>query len=164
MLRGKRLGAIALAGLSVMLLVGCNKVTGGGGFITQGVGGGVPGDQCTLGFTAQPTDAAGDAKGQLQFVDHDMQGLTDQVSIHSALNITLGTDPLNPNLAGYVGLGTATVSIDGTDIGDNFSVATFAADGGKGNPDQVLIALYDSNGNFLYEWDGLVTNGNIVVH
>lgn len=56
--------------------------------IGSGVGGGVEYDRCTFGFTAQTTKD-GNAKGQIQFVDHT-QGIVLHCSITKAGSLSTG--------------------------------------------------------------------------
>jgi hypothetical protein len=151
-------GLAVAFGALVLAAAGCSKVTGGGGFSADGtIDPTTAGDACTFGFNAQPTDAAGDAKGQLQFVDHSFQGVG--LEIHAALNIT-APPPNPPAVAGYAGNGTASVTYGGASVPGNWSVAVVAIDN---NPDYVVIVLFQDDTPVL-AWSGPVTNGNITVH
>ena len=152
MFNKRRILGLALT-LFVVLLMGCNKVTGGGTFVSDDIFlGATLGDKCTFAFSAQQVGTSGAAKGKVQLIDHTLK-----INVHADLNLT--ADGGDPNVAGYVGDGTATVKVDGINIPGSFSVVAFAID----NPDYVVLLLL-LDGNFVASWSGAVSGGNITVH
>jgi len=157
------LGLALLAALLALLVAGCDKVTGGGQFISDGyVQSDFPtyGDPVSFGFTAQPTDAYGDAKGQVTFVDK-----TVGANMHASLQFT---DPGGGYpFVEYWGYGTLRANFTRGGINKiiNWDVYAAAYDGnGDGNPDYVIFAITDPSDGFTVAWSGEVINGNVVVH
>jgi hypothetical protein len=152
-----------LAALLALLVAGCNKVTGGGQFIADGnvfSDFDTTGDRVSFGLTAQPTDAYGDAKGQVTFVDK-----TVGANMHGSLQFTdpVGGDPF----AAYAGYGTLRANFTHGGINKivDWDVYVAAYDGnGDGNPDYVVFQITEPISGFTVGWSGEVINGNVVVH
>jgi len=167
------LGVALLAALLALLVAGCSKVTGGGQFVSAGIGEAsaeiayvlglftdvdTTGDKVSFGFTAQPTDAYGDAKGQVTLTDK-----TFGIAVSAALTFTFdGSGPV----ASYAGEGTAKANqMGGPGKLSQWDIFVFAYDGnGDGQPDYVEVLLVDPNSGFFLAWSGEVVHGNIVVH
>jgi len=156
---------LALAAVLLTLLAGCTKVTGGGQFIADGsFDPRTQGDKVTFAFTGQPTDAEGNAKGQLTFLDQTMG-----VTVHADLNLTdSGSDP---HEAGYLGEGTARIDVRGrgnkTSDGSIFVYVVNGHPGEPGEPDYpdyVVFFLFDDSFMPVVAWSGEVQNGNVTVH
>jgi hypothetical protein len=175
-----------LAALLALLVAGCNQVTGGGQFVSQGVGevsaeiiegilaninpdiyvDDTVGDKVSFGVTAQPTkggeqDGEPTAKGQLTLVDQ-----TQRINIHASLDFTVDTS--DPSEVVYIGNGSASGNAMGGPFKfSGWSVIVHAYDtDGNGSPDYVEVLLFDSEAfpTFAAGWSGEVVHGNIVVH
>jgi hypothetical protein len=145
---------LAFAAALFALLAGCTAVTGGGQFVADGsFDPRTQGDRVTFAFTARPTDDSGAARGQFTLVDH-----TSGVSIHAELNVT-GSGG-NSNETAYYGQGAARVRGTGATYRDG-SVVVYAV---EGDPDYVVVYLYDSANHPVMGWSGDVQNGNVTLH
>ena len=187
--------ALALGGA----LAACNKVTGGGEMTCIGEGeelcvwvyggggtgmvmcstveGGVEGDRCTFGLTAQPDKEPDTAKGQIQFVDH-----TGDIKLHCQI-----TDETyaysNPVCAEYEarweegGQSPGRITVNGTKYPVDY-VHIYATSGewwlnnaggetideGCGDALILTVEYNDGSDDQLIEWVGVVENGNITIH
>ena len=159
------LGLLLIVGLLVVM-VGCTatesrKVTGGGWFTNYAEPFTIdtnqytttnPGDRITLGFTAQPTNTDGAAKGELQLIDH-----TTGTIIHGTFNVDVKV--FDPAWSDYDG----TATING-EPGHTLKVAfnptlTSPILAGKF---AAIVVDFGQSDQLIY--GGVIQGGNITIH